>query len=120
MEFREYSSTVRIESNLTCSNPGRSSLNFPKASSESGIPRIRKLISALPSTCDTTPILEAMLSTGTGYVVCPAETNQEAFMAIMARYSDVTVRVNMDSGVMSRGRSDEIRAEIRRSLGLKP
>ncbi|MDP6046373.1 MAG: uroporphyrinogen decarboxylase family protein, partial [Phycisphaerae bacterium] len=24
---------------------------------------------------DTTPILEAMLSTGTGYVVCPAETN---------------------------------------------
>jgi len=67
---------------------------------------------------DTTPILEAMLSTGTGYVVCPAETNQEAFMAIMARHRDITVRVNMDSGVMSRGQSDEIRAEIRRIIEL--
>ncbi|MDP6546973.1 MAG: uroporphyrinogen decarboxylase family protein [Phycisphaerae bacterium] len=67
---------------------------------------------------DTTPILEAMLSTGTGYVVCPAETDQAAFMDIMARHSDITVRVNMDSGVMSRGRSDEIRAEIRRIIDL--
>ena len=67
---------------------------------------------------DTTPILKAMLSTGTGYVVCPAETNQEAFMEIMARHLDITVRVNMDSGVMSRGRSDEIRAEIRRIIEL--
>ncbi len=67
---------------------------------------------------DTTPILEAMLSTGTGYVVCPAETNQEAFMEIMARHEDIIVRVNMDSGVMSRGRTDEIRAEIRRIIEL--
>jgi len=67
---------------------------------------------------DTTPILEAMLSTGTGYVVCPAETNQEAFMEIMARYEEITVRVNMDSGVMSRGRDDEIRTEIHRIIEL--
>jgi uroporphyrinogen-III decarboxylase len=67
---------------------------------------------------DTTPILEAILSTGTGYVVCPAETDQEAFMTIMAHHCDVTVRVNMDSGVMSRGRFDEIRDEIHRIIDL--
>jgi len=67
---------------------------------------------------DTTPILEAMLSTGTGYVVCPAETDQAAFMGIMRDREEITVRVNMDSGVMSRGRWDEIRAEIHRVLEL--
>jgi len=67
---------------------------------------------------DTTPILEAILSTGTGYVVCPAETDQAAFMAIMRDHGEVTVRVNMDSGVMSRGRWDEIRVEIHRAIDL--
>jgi uroporphyrinogen-III decarboxylase len=43
---------------------------------------------------DTTSILEDLLGTGTEYVICPAETDREAFMEIMKRYPSVTVRLN--------------------------
>ena len=51
---------------------------------------------------DTTPILDAMLETGTGYVVAPWETNQAAFMKKVWDKTEVRVRVNMDVEVIAR------------------
>ena len=48
---------------------------------------------------DTTPILDALLSTGTKYIICPGETDQSAFMKKMADYPDVMVRINMKPSV---------------------
>ena len=45
---------------------------------------------------DTLPILDYILQTGTGYVCCPAKTDQQKFMAKMAAHPDVMVRINMD------------------------
>ena len=67
---------------------------------------------------DTTPILEAILETGTSYVVCPIETNQEAFMKKVWDLTDVRVRVNTSSEVMVRGTWEEIRAEVDRIVQL--
>ena len=53
---------------------------------------------------DTTPILDAILEMGCGYVCCPMETRQEAFMAVMAAHPEVMVRVNMDHRIVA-GRS---------------
>ena len=67
---------------------------------------------------DTTPILDAMLETGTGYVVAPQETNQAAFMKKVWDRTEIRVRVNMDVEVISRGTWDRIRAEADRVAGL--
>jgi uroporphyrinogen-III decarboxylase len=48
---------------------------------------------------DTLPILDDILQTGTGYVCCPAKTNQHKFMEKMRDHPDVTVRINMESAV---------------------
>ena len=63
---------------------------------------------------DTTPILDAMLETGTGYVVCPVETDQEAFMRKVWDRTDVRVRVNTSSQVMIYGTRGQLRAEVER------
>ena len=67
---------------------------------------------------NTEPILEPMLSTGTDYVICPAETDQAAFMARMAARPDVRVRVNTVPEVLSAGRWEDVRAEIDRVVAL--
>jgi len=67
---------------------------------------------------DTTPILEAILETGTGYVICPIETDQEAFMRKIWDQSDVLVRVNTSAEVMVRGTWPEIQAEVDRIVRL--
>ena len=67
---------------------------------------------------DTTPILQAILETGTTYVICPAETDQAAFMAIMAGHPEVMVRVNMGAEIVSAGDWDAIRAEVDRIIAL--
>lgn len=69
---------------------------------------------------DTTPILPDLLATGTRYLICPApgETDQAAFMAIMRRHPDVTVRINMAPEITARGHWPEVRAEIDRIRGL--
>ena len=67
---------------------------------------------------NTAPILEAMLETGTGYVCCPAETDQRAFMQMMTAYPDVMVRINMDPrGITSRNLAD-VEKEVDRVLAL--
>jgi len=69
---------------------------------------------------DTLPILEDILSTGTGYVICPSptETDQVAFMKVMAAHPDVTVRVNMRPDVIAFGSWPEIQAEVDRVVKL--
>ena len=67
---------------------------------------------------NTTPILDAMLETGTGYVAAPHETDQAAFMKKIWDRTEVRVRVNMDVEVISRGSWDRIRAEADRVVRL--
>lgn len=67
---------------------------------------------------DTTPILEAILETGTGYVICPAETDQQAFMNCVWDRTDVTVRINTAPEVIAGGTWKQIRAEVDRILEL--
>jgi len=67
---------------------------------------------------NTEPIVQIMLETGTGYLVCPFETDQPAFMRKLWGRTDVRVRVNADMRIVSRGTWDEIAAEADRLLAL--
>ncbi len=67
---------------------------------------------------DTTPILPAMLETGTSYLICPFETDQSAFLSRVAHRSDVHVRVNCDLRIIAGGSRSEIRAEADRVVRL--
>lgn len=67
---------------------------------------------------DTTPILDAILETGTGYVVAPYETDQAAFMNKIWDRTEICVRVNTDVEIISRGTWDEIKADADRILAL--
>ncbi len=67
---------------------------------------------------DTTLILEDLLSTGTGYVICPAETDQAAFVAKSAGYPHVAVRINLDPNTVAYGTREQIAGEIDRILAL--
>jgi uroporphyrinogen-III decarboxylase len=72
---------------------------------------------------DTTPLLDAVLETGTDYVICPIETDQQAFMDKIRDHIDVRVRVNTLSEVMVRGTRDQLTAEydrIRRLMRDRP
>ncbi len=67
---------------------------------------------------NTVPILDAILDMGCGYIICPIETDQPAFMARMAAKPEVMVRVNMDQRIVA-GRSwDAIRREADRVIAL--
>jgi uroporphyrinogen decarboxylase len=67
---------------------------------------------------DTTPILEAILETGTSYVVAPYETDQEAFMRKIWERTDIRVRVNGHVEIISRGPWERIRADADRIIRL--
>jgi uroporphyrinogen decarboxylase len=68
---------------------------------------------------NTYPILESILSTGTGYVVCNVETDQEAFVQrTRSSYPDVKVRINMDPGIVACTEPDRICKEVDRIVEL--
>jgi len=67
---------------------------------------------------NTAPILEAILETGTGYVVCPAETNQKLFMEKMKAHPAVMVRINMDPRPMTARNFEAVYKEVDRVLAL--
>ena len=67
---------------------------------------------------DTEPILNDILDTGTSYVICPAETDQTAFMAKMAHQSNVQVRINLNPSTVAYGSKADILAEVDRILVL--
>jgi len=67
---------------------------------------------------DTLPILDDILETGTGYVCCPAKTNQQKFMEKMRDYPEITVRINMDARAITSKNFDDIEKEVDRVLAL--
>jgi uroporphyrinogen-III decarboxylase len=67
---------------------------------------------------DTEPILDELLETGTGYVINPIETDQEAFMKKIWDRTDVRVRVNAAPLIMAAGSRDEIRREVERIVRI--
>ena len=67
---------------------------------------------------NTAPILKHLLLTGTRYVICPAETDQAAFMSSIWDRTEIRVRINMDLRVLVRGPWQAIRAEVDRVLAL--
>jgi uroporphyrinogen-III decarboxylase len=67
---------------------------------------------------DTLPILDYILDTGTGYVCCPAKTDQHTFMQRMRAHPDVMVRINMDSGPITSKNFDDVQKEVDRVLAL--
>jgi uroporphyrinogen decarboxylase len=68
---------------------------------------------------DTFPILQDILSTGTGFVVCNVETDQEAFIREAKRtHPHVMIRVNMDPGIVAGSRPIRIYREIDRILRI--
>ena len=67
---------------------------------------------------DTEPIVDALMETGTDFVICPAETNRERFLARMRRYPHVKVRVNLNPALYTRGTREEIITEVDRVIAL--
>lgn len=67
---------------------------------------------------DTLPILDSLLATGTGYVCCPAETDQQGFMQKMKSHPEVKVRINMDPRPITANDFEGIRKEVDRVIAL--
>jgi uroporphyrinogen decarboxylase len=68
---------------------------------------------------DTYPILQDILSTGTGFVVCNVETDQRAFISEAQRtHPQVKIRVNMDPGIVACSSPARIYGEIDRILAI--
>ena len=67
---------------------------------------------------NTTPILDIMLETGTGYLACPFETDQAAFLKKIWYRTDIRIRVNADLRVIASGTWPEIKAEASRLMRL--
>ena len=67
---------------------------------------------------NTTPILDAMLETGTDYVIAPCEADQEAFLKTIWDRTEIRVRVNGDGRAISRGPWERIQADADRILRL--
>ncbi len=61
---------------------------------------------------NTAGILEDLLTTGTEYVICPAETDREAFMEVMKKYPSVTVRMNTPARLFASSDRVALRAEL--------
>jgi uroporphyrinogen decarboxylase len=67
---------------------------------------------------NTAPIVEAMLETGSGYLIAPFETDQELFLQKVAARLDVRIRINIDLRLLVSGTRDQIAAEADRVLAL--
>ena len=69
---------------------------------------------------DTEPILDEILSTGSSYIICPAqtETDQAAFIKKFGDRTDVKVRINLTSNTVAYGSEETIFAEVDRILEL--
>ena len=67
---------------------------------------------------NTAPIVEPMLETGTGYLVAPFETDQQAFMDKVKERLDVRIRINMDLRIIAAGTWEQIQTEADRVLKL--
>lgn len=100
----------------------------PEMFAEVELPALKRLIketsciAGRPVPCviggNTFPILDSILGTGAGYVICPSETDQAAFMRHMAAHPDVMVRINTNPAVFAGDSQSAVRSEIERVLQL--
>ncbi|MGI5818918.1 MAG: uroporphyrinogen decarboxylase family protein [Armatimonadota bacterium] len=67
---------------------------------------------------DTAPLVPELLATGTGFLICPAETDRERFLAATMDAPEVAVRVNLDPAVYARGSEAEIFAAVDEVVAL--
>lgn len=68
---------------------------------------------------NTYPVLDDLLATGTGYLVCNVETDQAAFVERAGRtHPYVKIRVNLDPGVVACHDKERIRRAIDRVLEI--
>ncbi len=67
---------------------------------------------------NTAPILEDIFATGTGYVICPAETDQDVFIEKSVSRPEVAVRINLEPLTVAQGTHEDIAREIDRILAL--
>lgn len=67
---------------------------------------------------DTEPIIPEMLETGTGFLICPAETDREAFLDKIKKHPEVKVRVNLEPRLYTYGTKEEILAEVDKVIEL--
>lgn len=67
---------------------------------------------------DTAPLVPELLATGTGFLICPAETDRHAFLAATAHAPEVKVRVNLDPAIYVRGSAAEIIAAVDEVIAL--
>ncbi len=67
---------------------------------------------------NTEPIVDALVETGTGYVCCPAATDQKAFLEKMRAHPEVMVWINMHPGPLLSKNPAVIEIEVDRVLGL--
>lgn len=63
---------------------------------------------------DTYPVLEDLLSLAPGFLICPGETDQRAFMEALRDRPELGVRINMRVSVLVNGSDEEVRQEADR------
>lgn len=73
---------------------------------------------ALISGGDTYPILDCLIETGAGFLICPSETDQEAFMDKLSAHPNVAVRVSMDPQLLAAGNLEGVFREADRIMDL--
>ncbi len=67
---------------------------------------------------NTEPILDMMVETGSGYLICPFETDQPKFLSKIWDRTDIRLRVNGDLRVIAGGTWEEIKADADRLMAL--
>ena len=101
----------------------------PRQFHEVELPALRRIlettasIAGHPVPCimggNTYLILDDLLATGTGFVVCNVETNQAAFVErVAATHPHVRVRINMDPRIVACSDTPAIYREIDRIVGI--
>jgi len=101
----------------------------PRQFHELELPALRRMLGVAAETLghpvpcimggNTYPILADLLATGTDYLACNVETNQDAFVAAVSQtHPHVRVRVNLDPAVVAASDPDRIRRGVDRVLEI--
>lgn len=67
---------------------------------------------------NTEPILDSILQTKPGFLICPAETDQERFLERMRDHPDIPVRINLNVELLRREDPSALNQEVQRVLSL--
>lgn len=73
---------------------------------------------------NTFPVLAYVLACNPGFIICPGETDQAAFMEAVKTHRDLSVRINMKVETVANGSEEELFQEAKRvfhlALGRNP